>query len=332
MIDIEKLQADKAHLIDSAISEAMSGSVPNLHDAISYHMESGGKKLRPLLAIVTYEALAKQEEFDINKIIPFAAACEVFHGWVIEHDDIEDGDLVRRNKPAVWVKYGLAHGINIGDYMAHKTLDLVLKSKDSGVDNDRVFKLLKAMSDTATHTAEGQTMDINLRNNNNPTEKEYIDMVTGKTAHYLTAPMVGAAIVADRENIIPELIEFGKNLGPAFQITDDILDLTEGKGRGEIGRDIKEGKRSMLVVHCLRKCNESERADLLQILNKPPEETTNEEVLRAKALFEKHGSVEYASKRAEEYTNEAKRIADTLPDNLREILHFFADYVVKRRK
>lgn len=329
MIDIEKLQSEKAHLIDNVISEVLSGSVPNLHDAISYHMETGGKRLRPLLAIVTYEAL---DGDDIGKIIPFAAACEVLHSWILVHDDIEDGDLVRRDKPAVWVKYGLAHGINVGDYMAHKTLELVLKSSDAGVDNEKTFKLLKAMSETATRTAEGQTLDINLRNNENPTEKEYTDMIVGKTAHYLTVPMVGAAIVADREELIPRIIEFGRALGPAFQIIDDILDLTEGKGRGEIGRDVKEGKRSMLVVHCLSKVNEEERKRLLDILNKPPGDTTHTDVILAKNLFEKYGSIDYAMHRAEEYTNEAKRIADTLPENLKEILHFFADYVVKRRK
>ena len=193
MIDIERLQTEKTHLIDNVINEAMSGSIPNLHDAIAYHMETGGKKLRPLLAIVTYEALGGD---DVKKITPFAAACEVLHSWILVHDDIEDGDRVRRDKPALWVKYGLAHGINVGDYMAHKVLDLILKSKDFGVDGERTFKLLRAMGDTATATAEGQTMDINLRNNNAPTESQYIDMVIGKTAHYLTVPMVGAAIAA----------------------------------------------------------------------------------------------------------------------------------------
>ena len=216
--------------------------------------------------------------------------------------------------------------------MAHKVFELILASKNYGVSDEKTMKLLDAMVKTALRTAEGQTMDISLRGSNAPAEKDYLDMIIGKTAHYLTVPMVGAAVVADNEDIIPNLIEFGRALGPAFQITDDILDLTEGKGRNETGRDIKEGKRSILVVHCLKKCDDSEKEKLLRILNKPPEETTDGDVAYAKDLFYKHGSVDYARQMAEEFTSKAKHIADSFPPNLREILYFFADYIIQRRK
>jgi len=329
MIDIENLSAEVSPVIDREIEKVLPKSgVDNLHDAIWYHMDTGGKKLRPLLSILACEALGGSRD----KILSFAASCELLHNWLLIHDDIEDSDKVRRDKPAVWVKYGFAHGINIGDYMAHKVFELILHSKEHGVNEEKTVKLLQIMTDTALRTAEGQTMDINLRGNSAPTEKEYFDSVIGKTAHYLTVPMLGAAIVADREDLIPKLVEFGKNLGPAFQIADDILDLTEGKGRNEIGRDIKEGKRSILVVHCLGRCNPEEKGKLIAVLNKAPEETTEEDVAYVKGLFEMHGSIDYARRRAEEFTNEAKRIADSLPPKLKEILYFFTDYAIQRRK
>ncbi|MCX6815826.1 MAG: polyprenyl synthetase family protein [Candidatus Aenigmarchaeota archaeon] len=328
MIDFEKT-GEKAHLIDKELERVLpKKGIENLHDAINYHMDTGGKRLRPLLAILACEALGG----DVKKILPFAASCELLHNWFLVHDDIEDGDKVRRDKPAVWVKYGLAHGVNVGDYMAQKVFELILHSKDYGVSDDKVMKLLDAMVKTSLRTAEGQTMDINLRSNDKPTEKQYFDMVIGKTAHYLTVTLVGAAIMADREDLIPKLIDFGKNLGPAFQITDDILDLTEGKGRKEIGRDIKEGKRSILVVHCLNKCGGDEKKKLLTIINKEPEKTTDEDVTYAKILFEKYGSVEYAKQKAEKYASDAKKIAGKMPAQLKEILDFFADYIVNRRK
>lgn len=327
-MDIERLQKEKGKLIDSVIEEVFKGDIHNLHDAIRYHMGTGGKRLRPLLAIVTYEALGGKDD----KIVPFAAACEVLHNWILVHDDIEDGDRVRRDKPTVWVKYGLPHGVNVGDYMAHKVFELILKSSERGVSPENTFRLLRAMNETALRTAEGQTMDINLRASQNPTESQYLDMIIGKTAHYLTVPMVGGAILAKRDDLIPKLIEFGRSLGPAFQITDDVLDLTEGKGRGEVGRDIKEGKRSILVVHCLGKCSKDEKSKLLSILNKSPETTTEKEVLYAKSLFEKCGSIEYARSRTEEYTKKAKKVADGMPSKLRDILYAVCDYMLTRRK
>lgn len=330
MPDIEKLSAEKVPLIEKELKKVFQeNGLPNLHDAIWYHIGTGGKKLRPLLAILTYESLCKDS---IEKILPFSAACDILHQWVLVHDDIEDGDRMRRDKPAVWVKYGLAHGINIGDYMAQKVYELILNSKNYGVSNEKIFKLISAVVDTTVKTAEGQTMDINLRSSNEPTEEEYMQMVIGKTAHYMTVPIVGAAIVSDREDLVPKIIEFGRCLGPAFQIADDILDLTEGKGRKEIGRDIKEGKRSILVVHCLFKCTNDEKTKIISILNKSPEETTNEDITYVISLFDKYGSIEYAKNKANELIEKAKSVADEFPEKLRDILYFFADYAVERRK
>src|SRR3989338_5660434 len=326
MMDIEKLSKEKGKLIDAEISAVFKGKTPNLDDAVRYHMGTGGKRLRPLLAILTYEALGKKD----GKILPFAAACELLHNWFLVHDDIEDGDLVRRDKPTVWVKYGMAHGINVGDYMAQKVFELILRSAKHGIDERTILELVDWMVLTSVRTAEGQAMDINMRASN-PNEKDYMDMVIGKTGHYLTVPMVGAAILAGRKEIIPKLVEFGMAIGPAFQITDDILDLTEGKGRGEIGRDIKEGKRSILVIHCLGKCSETEKRELLVILNKKPEETSGEDVLVAKHLFEKYGSTDYARKKADGLKGQAMETAKSVPE-LNELLVFFADYLVNRKK
>ena len=329
-MDIEKLTREKGHLIDKELNAIFAkDGISGLHDAVWYHMSTGGKRLRPLLAIITYEALMNGK--GDKRVLPFAAACELLHNWFLVHDDIEDGDLVRRDKPAVWVKYGLAHGVNVGDYMAQKVYELVLRSKEYGVDDDAIIKLVDAMVTASVRTSEGQAMDINMRSTS-PSEKDYMSMVMAKTGHYLTITMIGAAILANREEIIPHLIEFGSYIGPAFQITDDLLDLTEGKGRGEIGRDIKEGKKSIIVIHCLSKCNNDESKHLLDILNKSPEETTGKEVAFAISLFGKYGSIEYARQKSEELKSKAMSSIEKLPLELHGLLNFFADYLVKRRK
>ena len=329
-MNVEKILAGKGRLIDKELESVFPNfSVPNLHDAVYYHLGTGGKRLRPVMAIATCEALGG----NVQQVIPFAAACEILHQWVLVHDDIMDGDRVRREKPAVWVKYGLAHGINTGDYMAQKVYELILRSKNYNVGNETVFRLLEAMVTAVTKTAEGQAMDINLRTNDKPTEKEYMHMVTGKTAYYLTIPIVGGAIIAGADKkLLNDIIKFGNFIGPAFQITDDVLDLTAGKGRGEIGRDIKEGKKSILVVHCLSKCSSAERKMLLGILNKPTDKTTNDDVLAVKKLFEKYGSIEYSQGKAKELVLKAKEVTSEMPLPLRDILNEFADYLVERRR
>jgi geranylgeranyl diphosphate synthase type I len=323
---IEKVLREKGNLIEREIEKAIpKEGLENLNDAIWYHMGTGGKRLRPVLAIMTCEALGG----DIRKILPFAAACEILHNWLLVHDDIEDGDHVRRDRPAVWVKYGINHGINVGDYMSEKVYELII---NSDLDDLTKVRLLKEVVDTSLKTAEGQTMDINLRKNSNPSENDYMRMVEGKTAYYLTLPMVGGAIVSGKHELADRIREFGMKVGPAFQIADDILDLTEGKGRGEIGSDIREGKRSILAVHCSSKCNQDEREKLFKILDRPREKTSKEDVLFVKKLFEKYHSLDYAKKRAKSLVEESREITKGMPENLKRILDQFAEYLVERKK
>jgi len=326
VIKIEQLLEEKSGMVEEGLKKLFPESIPNLYDAVNYHLETGGKKIRPILAIATCEALG----YDGKRVLPFALSCEILHNWLLVHDDIEDGDTVRRDKPTVWVRYGLAHGVNVGDLMAQKVYESILSSE---LANETIIKLMKAMVNASIKTAEGQAMDINLRNNNDPREEDYMKTVVGKTAYYFSVPMIGGAIVANADNkIIKTMEEFGKKAGPAFQIADDLLDMTEGKGRGEIGRDIKEGKRSMLVVHCLSRCDIDEKARLLDILNRPVEETSNEEVLWVKGLFERHGSIDYARNKAETLIQESKSVIKDLPGNLKDVLDSFADYTIKRKK
>ncbi len=326
---MESLLAKGAR-IDKEIGAVFPKSgTPNLEEAVWYHLATGGKRVRPALAIATYEALGGKGDI----ILPFAAACEILHAWLLVHDDIEDGDEVRRDKPALWKKYGMAHGINDGDYMAQKVYELILRSKRYGMDNETIFRLVEAMVTTSVKTAEGQAKDINLRDVDAPTEKQYMEMIRGKTGYYLTVPIVGGAIAAGADDdTVKKIIKYGSFVGPLFQITDDVIDVTDGKGRGETGRDIKEGKKSILVVHCLTKASNEEKKKLLAILKKPPAETANGDVTWAKALFERHGSIEYARKKAAVLAGEARKIAKDVEPALGEIMVAFADFLVTRKK
>lgn len=302
MIDaIERILHRRGRAIEKELEKAIPRKgTPNLNDAVWYHMDSGGKRVRPVLAILTCEALGG----DTYKVMPFAAACELLHNWLLVHDDIEDGDRMRRDKPALWVKYGMAHGINVGDFMSLKVVELVL---NSSLDEKTKLALFGEIAETCVKTAEGQTMDMNLRSQRNPGEKDYMKMIELKTAWYLTLPMVGGAIVAGRTDLVPKIKEFGMKVGPAFQIADDLLDLTKGKGRGEIGSDVKEGKRSIMVVHCSSKSSGDERKRLFGVLDKTRENTTKEDIKYVKALSKNTARLIMRSKRRAAWSMRAHR-------------------------
>jgi len=297
----------------------------NLYDAVRYSLESGGKKLRPFLCIESGRLL----NCDTKKALPFAIACEFMHNWLLVHDDIEDGDEIRRNKPTVWKKFGVAHAINAGDIMAHKVFEIIL---NSNLPKEKILKLIELVLKVATETYEGQTLEFNFKNNQEVSEENYIKIAMKKTGYYLACPMLGAAIIAgSNKKVLTSLLEYGENIGIVFQITDDIIDLTTGKGRLEIGCDIKEGKKTLMVLHALRNCNLKERQKILKILRKPREKTTLKDILYVKTIFKKYNSIEYGNSKAIEFAEKAKKSTRNLPENLRDFLEEFVNYVVQRQ-
>ncbi|MBI4173865.1 MAG: polyprenyl synthetase family protein [Candidatus Aenigmarchaeota archaeon] len=302
--------------------------VPNLNDAVWYHLDSGGKRLRPVLAIATCRAFHGNE----RQVLPFAAACELFHNWLLVHDDIEDGDTIRRSQPALWQRFGVGHGINVGDYMSEKVYELVLRCGTYGLEPTRLLMLLQKVAETGVMTAIGQAHDLNTKGRQDVSEQEYMETVTLKTALYLMLPILGAATIAGaKEDELKRLERFGMLAGPAFQIADDILDLTAGKGRDEIGCDIKEGKRSLMVIHCSGKCTKEERAKLYAILDKERSQTTNQDIEWVQGLFARHGSVAYAEAVAKKLIAEAKLVSAAFRPEVREVLDGFADYMIERK-
>lgn len=213
--------------IDDMLRELIPVDEENyLSEPIWYHMNTKGKRVRPAICLITCEALGGNPE----NALSFALAIEVLHNMFLMHDDIEDGDTVRRDQPTVWVKYGTANAINAGDYLLACAYKSTLASP---VAPEKRLKLLEALTLTYGKTVEGQALDINARAAESFTVAAYMKMVELKTGYYLACGMVGGAIVAGASNEVVEKIwMLGKNMGPAFQIRDDLIDLTHGKGRG----------------------------------------------------------------------------------------------------
>lgn len=314
--------------------------VANLHEGLLYALgldqddrNIRGKRIRPALCLVACEALGG----DARAAVPFAMAIELMHNFFLVHDDIEDGDQFRRGRPSCWVKYGLAHGVNIGDYLYAKVFEALLSGgrvpETASVNPALQLGLLQLLVDTLDRTHIGQAQDINARAQRDFSLDGYLELVRNKTGYYLAAPMIGGAMIAGaQEETLEALREFGKNVGPVFQIIDDIIDLTHGKGRESTGSDIREGKRSYLVAYTASMAKASDREELFRILDLPREQTSDSDVESVRALFAQYGAVEAGRAYCENLMAAARRAVAIVDPELREALTAIFEDMLDRKK
>lgn len=296
-----------------------------LSEPIWHHISTGGKRVRPALCLITCEALGG----DPGQAIPFALAVEVMHNMFLMHDDIEDGDTMRRDQPTVWVKYGIANAVNAGDYLLACAYKSTLSSP---VSLEKKVKLLQVLTLTYEKTVEGQALDINARAAEEFSVEQYMDMVELKTGFYLACGMVGGAIVADvPDKVVENIWTLGKTMGPAFQIRDDLIDLTHGKGRGGvIGSDVKEGKASFLYSYTLQVAGEEDKKRLRGIMLKPRDETTDNDVQWVLETYKRHNALKYAQDYAENLIKQAYATIDGIPVENKTIFKDIASFMAQR--
>ncbi|MBR9706870.1 MAG: polyprenyl synthetase family protein [Candidatus Diapherotrites archaeon] len=299
---------------------------PWLNEPIWYHLGTGGKRLRPALALIVTKELGGNPDDALG----FAAATEIIHNALLLHDDVEDGDRFRRDKPAVWLKYGMPNAVNCGDYMFFKAYRAVL---DSPLPTETILRLMDIITLTLEKTGEGQTLDLNMRADESLTIDRYLEIAEGKTGFYFAFSFVGGAIIAGLpKELTDELWAIGKTMGPAFQIRDDIIDLTEGKGRGgEKGNDIREGKPSVLVAYALTRINAGEKKQLLEILGKPRDQTTNYDVRWVVGLYNKYDVIEYCQEFSKKLAKRAFSVIDGFPLDNKQVFYDIAKFIVERR-
>jgi len=332
-------QADEVAAIAERLAEAGARIDPVLEEllprrpddllaeAIWYHLETGGKRIRPAICLLTCEQLGG----DPSEALYFAAAVEILHNMFLIHDDVEDRDTVRRDREAVWVRYGLANAVNVGDYM----LSVACRAVLMGPVEDAVrVRLMRAFSDTFESTCRGQAMDLNNRGRDDVTVDDYLEMVTLKTGRYLALGMVGGGIVAGLAAAAVAQIEvLCESMGAAFQIRDDVIDLTAGKGRGGVtGNDIREGKASILYAHAIAAARAGERREVIEIMRKPREQTTDADVQRVEELYRRLGSLDFAKAEADRLVERAFETIERLPVRDKSFFRRLARYMVSRTK
>ncbi len=273
-------------LIDRVVRESGLGE-SSLSQMLDFHMQTGGKRLRAILPLMVGEALGEPPEL----LLPLGAACELIHNATLVHDDLQDGDRVRRGAPAIWTKFGEAQAINLGDallYLAPLCLDYI------EVSDRRRWVVARRIFRDVLQVIDGQEREFGLKGET-ATPEAYTKMVVGKTSGLFALPMAGAAeLCGADQKIVSALAEAAGHLGVIFQIQDDILDLYGEKGRALPGGDIREGKISALVVAYGSVAQENEVQRLHEILRTDREETTDEDVAWAIRSIRATGALDLA--------------------------------------
>ena len=278
-----------------------------LGEGIRYQIQGGGKRIRAALCATVCEIFCGSYE----PALDFAAAIEQLQNFTLIHDDIEDGDFERRGRPSTWKQFGLAHGINIGDVFASLSAFAIL---EADYPPEMKLSLLRLICELSLQVAEGQSLDISLRNNDSPTVEAYTECVRKKTGAFFAIATVGGGMIggADQKSM-ESLQEFALQAGVAFQIKDDLLDLVEGKGR-QPGSDVFEGKRTLLVTYAWQSSSPHERTRLFEILNKPRALKTQGEVVWVHDLFRRTKAYEQAERLANQFINQAMGNLLDLPE------------------
>lgn len=277
----------------------------NLYEPIVYILALGGKRLRPVLTLMTAEIFGT----DYSKAMDAALAIEIFHNFSLVHDDIMDDAPLRRGKATVHEKWDINTGILSGDAMLIMAYQLFEKY-DSKIFQD----LAQLFSKTAIEVCEGQQYDVDFETRDDVTISEYLTMIEYKTAVLVGAAMKMGAIIAEVSKESQNYIyEFGKNLGIAFQLQDDYLDAfgdpkTFGK---QVGGDIIENKRTFLYLKSLEFANNDEVRELEHLFSIQPKENIDK-IDTVKNIFVRCGAANATKNEIKKYTENAFSILDDI--------------------
>ena len=313
--------------VSEYLTEQFSAKEPkNLYEPINYILSVGGKRMRPVLTLMSAEIF----DADYKLALPAALAVEVFHNFSLVHDDIMDDAPLRRGNETVHEKWNINTGILSGDAM------LILAYQYFENYNTEVFRdLAKLFSKTALEVCEGQQYDVDFETRDDVTIPEYLKMIEYKTAVLVAAAMKMGALVAETSVQNADLIyDFGLNLGLAFQLQDDYLDAfgdprTFGK---QVGGDIIENKKTYLYLKAMEFSTSDEKEQLLHLFSIQPTDNTDK-IESVKAIFNTSGAAAATQQAIQDYTLKAfETLRNISIDNeKKDILRSFGENLMGRK-
>ena len=313
-------------LINKDIGElSLQGTPRELYDPIRYILDLGGKRLRPILALLSY-GLYKENPQDIISVV---TGIEVFHNFTLMHDDIMDEAPLRRGKATVHKKWSEGIGILSGDVMLVKAYERLEQ-----VDPDKMFRVLTGFNLCATEVCEGQQLDMNFETRSQVSEEEYLEMIKLKTAVLLGFSMELGAILAEAPENHQELLKgFGINIGLGFQLKDDLLDVygEQAKFGKQVGGDIISNKKTYLLIKAIEDATGALKESLMNWLDKK-EFDKEEKVAAVTDIYNQLGIKSLTEKKIDQYFSKAYQALGQLEmeEHRLEELRAFMDFLIHR--
>lgn len=314
---IRHLVKDDLGATDQFIISQLESNIPLIKHVIEYVLNCGGKRIRPLVVLLSARALHQNTQH-----IPLAAVIELIHTATLLHDDVVDSSTLRRGHKTAHTIWGSNTSVLVGDFLYSRAFQIVVELK-----NDTVLQLF---AKATHHIAEGEILQLVNCNNPDTTEEFYFDIIQRKTAKlFELAAELGAILANTNDGNIEALRQYGSHLGLAYQLIDDALDysLSPDQTGKNVGQDIAEGKTTLPLIYAMRK---SKGADL-NLLRDAIKNGSSAKLETILGIIESTGAITYTADAAKHHANQAKQALRPLATSpYRKALEDLSDFVVSR--
>ena len=320
-LKLKNLVGDKLNQVDQHIKYKLASEINLIHEMTKYHFESGGKRIRALLTLGSAKLCDYRNG---NRDVNLAACVELIHNATLLHDDVIDDSNLRRGIKTSNSIWGNQSSILVGDYLLSRCFEMMVEDDD--------HEVLKLLSSTSSKIAQGEVLQLEYKGQIDILEETYLNIINSKTAAlFAAATRVGACITSKKKKEKDALESYGRNLGLAFQITDDALDYCSTKNTfgKEIGKDFFEGKVTLPAIFLFQKANDDEKKKLDKIFSK--KNRTKLEFNEVQNLIKKYNSINSCFKRAEHFINISRNALNIFnPSNEKTILQNLTSYSLER--
>ena len=313
-----------AKTVNSFLLSRLEGSPSQLYDAASHLIEHGGKRLRPFMVIKSCEILGGTTK----QALAAAAAVEMIHNFTLVHDDIMDNDEMRHGVPTVHTKFGIPVGILAGDVLFSKAFETI----SSGLPEKISLALVSKLAHACVDVCEGQILDISMAESQKiPSEAQYIKMIEKKTSALFEVSCAMGAICANtKRRDVENLSSFGKNLGIAFQIVDDLIGIIGDPKitKKPVGNDIREGKKSLPILLAINKASGEKKKKILEVFGDPS--VSKGDIESVVKTIRSMGIENIVRNKALQHSTAAKKSLSSYNGTAKKELISLLDFVVER--
>jgi geranylgeranyl diphosphate synthase type I len=314
-----------AKIVNKYLNSKLKGNPKKLYDAAGHLIVNGGKRLRPYMVIRSCQILKGK----VSNAMPAASAVEMVHNFTLVHDDIMDNDEIRHGVPTVHKKFGMPIAILAGDVLFSKAFQVITDSKLS---SSATIQLVSRLAKACVDVCEGQLLDVKMAEEKKiPSQAEYITMVGKKTAALFDVSCaMGAICATNKVKDISNLSSFGRNLGIAFQITDDLIGVMGDSKitKKPVGNDLREGKKSLPILMAIKLAKGNEKKIILKAFGNS--KISRNDLNKAVDIIRSLGIEENVRKQALKYAEKAEKSLESYSGSAKTELISLLDFVVKR--